>query len=356
MKIMVTGGAGFVGARVVRLATEQGHEVVNVDALTPAASLSAVWDLDELPTYTLEPADISDATAMARIFQTHQPDAVIHLAAQTDVVSSLDQPMQTVEANLTGTFTLLQATKDYWVGRGKPPNFLFHQVSSQDVYAVDGTNSSQALDPHTPYAATKAGSDHLALAWGHSYGLPVIVSRAANTYGPGQPREGLLPWAIAQAMSGREIALAGQGDRLRDWLYVDDLAQGILEASLHGQIGGVYNMGAGMMARDADVIRAMCRQLQLRRPTQHRYTDLITLDPASEEGPDHVSLDLAAMQSTCEWVASMTLEDGLQKTVDWHLSAPDFRSTRSPDMAGKDSDAMAAFRAYGPNRNYDGAA
>ena len=323
MRIMITGGAGFIGARVVREAVAQGHHVINVDALTYAASVSAVWDLDEMPNYVLEPADVGDAAAMERILSAHQPDAIMHLAAESHVDRSITAPEVFVQTNVVGTYTLLEATRVYWQARGRPDTFRFHQISTDEVFGTLGDTGSFSettrYAPNSPYAATKAAADHLVRAWHKTYDLPVIISHGSNTYGPGQYPEKLIPATIERALAGESIAIYGSGHQVRDWLYVDDHARALLCVLEAGEVGQTYNIGGGTELRSIDLVRAICRQLQARCPAPTAYTDLIA-HVTDRPGHDfRYALDTTRICSELGWSPQTRFEDGIENTIDWHL-------------------------------------
>ena len=228
MKLLVTGGAGFIGSAVVRLATAQGHHVVNLDALTYAACLDNVADAASSPAYVFEHANICDRVALDRIFATHMPDVVMHLAAESHVDRSIDGPGTFIDTNITGTFHLLEAARGYWHARGKPDTFRFHHISTDEVFGSLGTTGqfteTTPYDPRSPYSASKAAADHLVRAWGATYGLPVLLTNCSNNYGPYHFPEKLVPVVILRALAGDPIPVYGKGENVRDWLYVEDHA------------------------------------------------------------------------------------------------------------------------------------
>ncbi|MEM6312413.1 MAG: dTDP-glucose 4,6-dehydratase, partial [Pseudomonadota bacterium] len=232
MKILVTGGAGFIGSAVVRLAIARGHQVVNLDALTYAACLDNVASVANNPNYAFEQADICDRAALDRILTAHQPDAIMHLAAESHVDRSIDGPGTFVQTNVTGTFTLLEAARAYWTTAGKPDGFRFHHVSTDEVFGSLGAEGmfteETPYDPRSPYSASKAASDHLVRAWGETYGLPVVLSNCSNNYGPYHFPEKLIPVVILNALAGKPIPVYGQGENVRDWLFVEDHADALL--------------------------------------------------------------------------------------------------------------------------------
>ncbi|WP_147125317.1 dTDP-glucose 4,6-dehydratase [Shimia ponticola] len=331
MRILVTGGAGFIGARLVRAAVAQGHHVINVDALTYAASLSAVWDLDEMPNYTLVPADVTDGAAMRRVLSDHHPDAIMHLAAESHVDRSIKDAGPFVQTNVVGTFTLLEAVCAYWMDQGQPADFRFHQISTDEVFGAlgeDGVFTDQSkYAPNSPYAATKASADHLVRAWHATYGLPTLISYGSNTYGPGQYPEKLIPLALTRAVAGEQIPVYGNGQQVRDWLFVDDHARGLLSVLERGRVGEAYAIGGGTELRNIDLVRALCRQLQVKRPIAGRYTDLITHVPDRPGHDFRYAMDTTRAARELEWCAETRFEDGLAETIDWHL-----RGVPRPEM------------------------
>jgi dTDP-glucose 4,6-dehydratase len=270
MKILVTGGAGFIGSAVVRLAVARGHEIVNVDALTYAACLDNVADVARRNTYAFEQADIRDRAAMDRILAHHQPDAIMHLAAESHVDRSIDGPGTFIETNVTGTYTLLEAARAYWVAQGRPEGFRFHHISTDEVFGSLGPEGKfteeTPYDPRSPYSASKAASDHLVRAWGETYGLPVVLTNCSNNYGPFHFPEKLIPVVILNALHGKPIPVYGEGLNVRDWLYVEDHADALLLVLEKGPVGRSYNIGGENEARNIDLVRTICRLLDARRP------------------------------------------------------------------------------------------
>lgn len=246
MKLLVTGGAGFIGSAVVRQAIAQGHSVVNLDKLTYAACLANVASVADHPDYAFEQADICDAVALNRILASHQPDAVMHLAAESHVDRSIDGPSAFIETNITGTYTLLDAVRHHWEARGKPDEFRFHHISTDEVFGTLGATGqfteTTAYDPRSPYSASKAASDHLVRAWHHTYGLPVVLSNCSNNYGPYHFPEKLIPVVILNGLAGKPIPVYGAGENVRDWLYVEDHAEALLTVLTKGTLGQSYNL------------------------------------------------------------------------------------------------------------------
>ena len=323
MKILVTGGLGFIGSAVVRAAIAQGHQVVNLDAMTYAACEANVAPVADHPAYAFEKADIRDGAALARIFAAHEPEAVMHLAAESHVDRSIDGPAAFVETNVLGTAVLLEAARRFWSERGRPEGFRFLHVSTDEVYGSLGASGffteETPYAPNSPYSASKAGSDHLVRAWHATYGLPVIHTNCSNNYGPCQFPEKLIPVAILNALAGRPIPVYGQGENVRDWLYVEDHALALLRALESGQVGRGYNIGGEAEARNLDLVRLLCRILDALRPGPEPYERLITF-VADRPGHDlRYAIDCRRIRDELGWRPSVTLESGLRRTVQWYL-------------------------------------
>jgi dTDP-glucose 4,6-dehydratase len=257
MKILVTGGAGFIGSAVVRLAIARGHSIVNLDALTYAACLENVASVGNAPGYAFEKADIRDRAALDRILAAHDPDAVMHLAAESHVDRSIDGPADFIETNVTGTFTLLEAVRAWWQAKGKPADFRFHHISTDEVFGSLGPTGKftedTPYDPRSPYSASKAASDHLVRAWHETYGLPVVLTNCSNNYGPFHFPEKLIPVVILNALAGKPIPVYGKGENVRDWLYVEDHADALLTVLEKGPVGRSYNIGGEKEAMNIDI-------------------------------------------------------------------------------------------------------
>ena len=270
MKLVVTGGAGFIGSAVVRRAVADGYEVVNLDALTYAACLDNVAAVAGSPLYTFLEADIRDRAAMDAMFESHRPDAVMHLAAESHVDRSIDAPGTFIDTNVTGTYTLLEAARGYWTGAGRPGSFRFHHISTDEVFGSlgpDGTFTEDTpYDPRSPYSASKAASDHLVRAWHETYGLPVVLTNCSNNYGPYHFPEKLVPVVILNALAGQPIPVYGEGLNVRDWLYVEDHADALLTVLQRGRIGRSYNIGGENEVRNIDLVRMICAILDTKRP------------------------------------------------------------------------------------------
>jgi len=327
MKLLVTGGAGFIGSAVVRQAVRDGHSVVNVDCLTYAACLANVAGVSNAPGYVFERADIRDRAAMDRIFATHAPDALMHLAAESHVDRSIDAPGDFIETNITGTYTMLEAARAYWVGQGRPDTFRFHHISTDEVFgslptdpAVKFTETTP-YDPRSPYSASKAASDHLVRAWHETYGLPVVLSNCSNNYGPFHFPEKLIPVVILNALAGKPLPIYGNGANIRDWLYVEDHADALLVVLQKGAVGRSYNIGGENERTNLDLVRTLCAILDDKRPkTTGSYADQITF-VADRPGHDaRYAIDPTRIREELSWRPSVTVEQGLTLTVQWYLN------------------------------------
>ena len=326
MKILVTGGAGFIGSAVVRAAVARGHAVVNLDALTYAACLENVASVAASARYAFEHADIRDPGALARVFARHRPDAVLHLAAESHVDRSIDGPAAFVETNVTGTFNLLEAARTAWEDAGRPAAFRFVHVSTDEVFGHLGPegrfDEGTPYAPRSPYAATKAASDHLARAWGQTWGLPVIVTNCSNNYGPFHFPEKLIPVVILNALHGRPIPVYGKGENVRDWLFVEDHAAALLRVLEGGAPGRSYAIGGEAEARNIDIVRAICAILDRLHPEGAPHARLVAF-VADRPGHDlRYAIDPARIRAELGWRPTVTLAEGLERTVAWYLENP----------------------------------
>lgn len=326
-KILVTGGTGFIGSAVVRLAIARGYQVVNLDALTYAACLGNVSEVDNSPNYTFEEADIRDRAALDRIFATHCPDAVMHLAAESHVDRSIDGPGDFIATNITGTFNMLEAARYYWMDKGRQESFRFHHVSTDEVFgslpadpAVKFTEET-AYYPRSPYSASKAASDHLVRAWAETYGLPVVLTNCSNNYGPFHFPEKLIPVIILNALAGKPLPIYGNGSNIRDWLYVEDHADALLLVLEKGATGRSYNIGGENELTNLALVKTLCTILDRKRPKNSgKYADLITF-VADRPGHDaRYAIDPSRIRDELGWRPSVTVEEGLERTVDWYLA------------------------------------
>ena len=328
MKLLVTGGAGFIGSAVVRLAIARGHSVVNLDALTYAACLENVASVADSPFYAFEQADICDREALDRIFATHKPDAVMHLAAESHVDRSIDGPGAFIQTNVTGTYTLLEAARAYWQGADKPNDFRFHHISTDEVYGSLGPTGQftedTPYDPRSPYSASKAASDHLVRAWGETYGLPIVLTNCSNNYGPYHFPEKLVPVVILKALAGEQIPVYGDGGNVRDWLFVEDHADALLTVLTKGELGRSYNIGGENEVSNLELVKMICTLLDDRHPEGAPHADLITF-VADRPGHDQrYAIDPTRIQTELDWRPSVTVKEGLARTVDWYLENNDW--------------------------------
>jgi len=332
MKILVTGGAGFIGSAVIRLAIGRGQEVVNLDALTYAACLENLASVANDPGYTFVQADIRDREALNQIFAEHRPDVVMHLAAESHVDRSIDGPGEFMETNIIGTFNMLEAARKYWVENDRPDSFRFHHISTDEVYGslpddpeIQFTEDT-SYDPRSPYSASKASSDHLVRAWAETYGLPVLVTNCSNNYGPYHFPEKLIPVVAINALHGKQLPIYGDGSNVRDWLYVEDHADALLLVVEKGEVGRTYNIGGENECSNLTLVKTICAILDRLRPREDgtSYADLITF-VADRPGHDaRYAIDPTRISEELGWRPSVTVEEGLEKTVQWYLDNEDW--------------------------------
>ncbi|MBK0329323.1 dTDP-glucose 4,6-dehydratase [Rhodobacteraceae bacterium F11138] len=340
MKLLVTGGAGFIGSAVVRLAMGQGHQVVNLDALTYAACLDNVASVADLPGYTFVQADIRDRAALDAVFADHAPDAVMHLAAESHVDRSIDGPGDFIDTNITGTYNLLEAARAHWVQAGRPEAFRFHHISTDEVFGSLGETGQfteeTPYDPRSPYSASKAASDHLVRAWHETYGLPVVLSNCSNNYGPYHFPEKLVPVVILNALAGKPIPVYGAGANVRDWLYVEDHADALLTVLQKGAVGRSYNIGGENEAKNIDLVRKICALLDEKRPKDSPYADQITFVSDRPGHDARYAIDPSRIATELGWRPSVTLDQGLERTVQWYLdNEPWWRALQGRDGVGQ---------------------
>ncbi|OMH31845.1 dTDP-glucose 4,6-dehydratase [Motiliproteus sp. MSK22-1] len=331
MKIVVTGGAGFIGSAVIRyLLASTGYSVVNVDCLTYAGNLESIPGAESEPRYTFEKVDICDPEAVKRVLSEHQPEAIMHLAAESHVDRSIDGPGAFIQTNIIGTYNLLEAARDYWDGLEgeKRSLFRFHHISTDEVYGdLEGTEDlfteETSYSPSSPYSASKASSDHLVRAWHRTYGLPVIVTNCSNNYGPYHFPEKLVPHMILNALQGKPLPVYGDGSQIRDWLYVEDHARALIQVVTEGVIGETYNIGGHNEKTNLEVVETLCQLLEERVPAKPEgvaaYRDLIEF---VKDRPGHdlrYAIDASKIQRQLGWVPQETFESGMRKTVDWYL-------------------------------------
>lgn len=328
MKILVTGGAGFIGSAVVRLAMARGHEVVNLDALTYAANLENVASVADKPGYAFEQADLRDRAALDRVLADHKPDAIMHLAAESHVDRSIDGPGAFIETNVTGTYNLLEAARAYWVAQGRPEGFRFHHISTDEVFGSLGETGQftedTPYDPRSPYSASKAASDHLVRAWHETYGLPVVLTNCSNNYGPFHFPEKLVPVVILNALHGRPIPVYGDGGNIRDWLYVEDHADALLLVLEKGELGRSYNIGGENEAKNIDLVRTICAHMDRLRPDAAPHDRLITFVTDRPGHDRRYAIDPTRIRTELGWRPSLTVEEGLRRTVEWYLDNQDW--------------------------------
>lgn len=334
MKLLVTGGAGFIGSAVIRhIITNTQDEVVNLDKLTYAGNLESLAEVSDNQRYAFEQVDICNRTEVDRVLAQHQPDAIMHLAAESHVDRSIDGPADFIETNIVGTYTLLEATRQYWqaLEAEKKASFRFHHISTDEVYGdlphpSDTPNAEEylfteqsAYAPSSPYSASKASSDHLVRAWQRTYGLPVLVTNCSNNYGPYHFPEKLIPLMILNALEGKPLPVYGKGDQIRDWLYVEDHARALYKVVTKGKIGETYNIGGHNEKQNIEVVHTLCDILQELRPQANSYRDLITT-VADRPGHDmRYAIDASKIQKELGWVPEETFETGIRKTVQWYL-------------------------------------
>ncbi|MGH6818579.1 MAG: dTDP-glucose 4,6-dehydratase [Methylovirgula sp.] len=345
MRILVTGGAGFIGSAVTRRIVEKtAHSVLVFDKLTYAGNLSSLASVAHDPRYAFRKGDICDAAAVKSAFSDFDPDIVMHLAAESHVDRSIDGPDAFVQTNVVGTYGVLQGALAHW--RALPAvrrvRFRFHHISTDEVFGSLGATGLFAEDaryaPNSPYAASKASSDHLVRAWHHTYGLPAVVTNCSNNYGPYHFPEKLIPLTIINALEGRALPVYGRGDNIRDWLFVEDHAEALLLAALRGAPGAVYNVGAGSERRNIDVVEAICDLVDELSPRagEGRRRELITFVPDRPGHDLRYAIDARRIKSELGWQPTHDFEQGLRKTVEWYLANRHWwEAIRSEDHRGR---------------------
>jgi len=329
MKILITGGAGFIGSAVIRyLIQNTPHAIVNVDKLTYAGNLESLYPVSENKRYAFERMDVCDHHEMIRVFAAHQPDAVMHLAAESHVDRSIDGPAAFVQTNIVGTYTMLEAARQYWqeLDRGRKSCFRFHHISTDEVYGDLSPNDPPFTEttpyaPSSPYSASKAASDHLVRSWIRTYEFPALITNCSNNYGPCQFPEKLIPLMILNALDGKPLPVYGQGENIRDWLYVDDHARALCLVLEKGRVGETYNIGGNCELKNIEVVRSICDVLDEQAPSSHttNYSQLITF---VTDRPGHdlrYAMDANKIKQELGWSPKETFATGIRKTVKWYL-------------------------------------
>ncbi|EKY4214346.1 dTDP-glucose 4,6-dehydratase [Vibrio alginolyticus] len=334
MKILVTGGAGFIGSAVVRhIIRDTQDTVINLDKLTYAGNLESLVDVSESERYHFEQVDICDRAELDRVFSEHQPDRVMHLAAESHVDRSIDGPAAFIETNVMGTYHLLEAARQYWSGldEARQSAFRFHHISTDEVYGdLEGTDDlfteTTSYAPSSPYSASKASSDHLVRAWQRTYGLPTLITNCSNNYGPYHFPEKLIPLMILNALDGKPLPVYGDGMQIRDWLFVEDHARALYKVVNEGEVGETYNIGGHNEKANIEVVKTICSLLEELRPNKpagvESYESLITY---VKDRPGHdvrYAIDATKIAQELGWTPEETFESGIRKTVEWYLNNP----------------------------------
>lgn len=328
MRVLVTGGAGFIGSAVIRdILTQTSWSVVNCDKLTYAGNLETLASVSSDSRYVFEQVDICDAAEVARLFDQYRPNGVMHLAAESHVDRSIDGPAAFIQTNIVGTYSLLQAARSYWntLAGAERDTFRFHHISTDEVYGSLGDEGyfyeTTPYDPNSPYAASKASSDHLVRAWGHTFGLPTVVTNCSNNYGPYQFPEKLIPLIIHNALAGKPLPVYGTGSNVRDWLYVEDHARALRLVFSQGKVGETYNIGGHNERKNIDVVHELCRLLDELVPTSSfrphaKLIQFVTDRPGHDQ---RYAIDASKIERDLGWKPQETFETGLRKTVEWYL-------------------------------------
>lgn len=333
MKIIVTGGAGFIGSAVIRqYINDTEHTVINLDALTYAGNLESLADVDQDPRYIFEHVNICDINGVARVFNQHQPDAIMHLAAESHVDRSIDGPADFIQTNIVGTYNLLDVAKKYWDGLsgGKKQRFRFHHVSTDEVYGdLEDTGyftEDTCYQPSSPYSASKASSDHLVRAWYRTYGLPVVITNCSNNYGAYQFPEKLIPLITLNALEGKPLPVYGKGNQIRDWLHVDDHARALRLVLEAGKNGETYNIGGHNEKTNLEVVKTICALLDKLLPdSPHVPHEALIAYVADRPGHDlRYAIDADKIATELDWTPQESFESGIEKTIHWYLQNPEW--------------------------------
>lgn len=332
MKILVTGGAGFIGSAVIRhIINNTKDSVINVDKLTYAGNLESLKEVEQSERYSFEHVDICERTELDRVFAEHQPDVVMHLAAESHVDRSIDGPAAFIETNIIGTYSMLESARQYWnqLDGDRKASFRFHHISTDEVYGdLEGTDDlfteTTSYEPSSPYSASKASSDHLVRAWLRTYGLPTIVTNCSNNYGPYHFPEKLIPLIILNALDGKSLPVYGDGMQIRDWLYVEDHASALYTVVTKGEIGETYNIGGHNEKANIEVVRKICSLLEELVPNKpdsvEQYQDLITYVTDRPGHDVRYAIDASKIERELGWKPAETFESGIRKTVEWYLN------------------------------------
>ena len=334
MKYLITGGAGFIGSAVIRYIIQNTqNKVLNIDKLTYAGNLESLAEIEQSSRYHFNQIDICDAVALDRAIKDFQPDVVMHLAAESHVDRSIDGPAAFIQTNIVGTYTLLEAVRKYWLALDvdKQKGFRFHHISTDEVYGdLEGTTDlfteQTPYEPSSPYSASKASSDHLVRAWHRTYGLPTIVTNCSNNYGPYHFPEKLIPLVILNALEGKALPIYGNGQQVRDWLFVEDHARALYTVATQGQVGETYNIGGHNEKQNIEVVRTICQLLDELQPRsdQQSYASLITF-VQDRPGHDHrYAIDASKIKNELGWVPQESFETGIRQTVEWYLGHLDW--------------------------------